>query len=105
MMDARPDRDHVQQKTDDRHLAGLLGSAGKSIASLPGAKRVVARLKLAHSPEDLTYLLQSVDLGVDESARRTIWEAAADTQRWRETHALLLRSAEQHLIDRFSPSA
>lgn len=95
----------MQSKVDDRHLAGLLGSAGKSIAALPGAKRVVARLKLAESPEDLTYLLQSVDLGVDEGARRTIWEAAADAARWRDTHALLLRSAEQHLIDRFSPSS
>lgn len=95
----------TQDKVDDRHLAALLGSAGKSIAGLPGAKRVVARLKLADSPQDLAYLLQSVDLGVDEPARRTIWEAAADESRWRETHATLLRSAEQHLIDRFSPSS
>lgn len=95
----------MKEKIDDRHLHALLGSAGKSIAGLPGAKRVVARLKLASSPEDLAYLLQSVDLGVDEPARRTIWEAAADDERWKETHAILLRSAEQHLVDRFSPSA
>lgn len=95
----------METQVDERHLHALLGSAGKSIASLPGAKRVVARLKLAESPQDLVYLLQSVDLGVDEPARRTIWQAAADDERWRETHATLVRSAEQHLIDKFSPSS
>lgn len=93
------------EKVDDRHLHALLGTAGKSIAALPGAKRVVARMKLAESPADFAYLLQSVDLGVDEPARRTIWEAASDEQRWKETHATLLRSAELHLIERFSPSS
>lgn len=95
----------MKDKVDDRHLQGLLGSAGKSIANLPGAKRVVARLKLAESPQDFAYLLQSVDLGVDEAARRTIWEAACDESRWRETHAVLMRSAEQQLTDRFSSSS
>jgi hypothetical protein len=92
-------------KVDEKHLRALLGSAGKSIAGLPGAKRVVAQIKQASSPADLASLLQSVDLGVDEPARRTIWEAAADEERWRETHATLLRSAEQALIERFSASA
>lgn len=92
-------------KVDDRHLHALLGSAGKSIAALPGAKRVLARMKLADSPADFVYVLQSVDLGVDERARRTIWEAAADESRWREAHAALVRSAEQQLIERFSPSS
>ena len=95
----------MESTVDDRHLHALLGSAGKSIAALPGAKRLVARLKLAGSPEDLVYVLQSVDLGVDEPARRTIWRAAADKERWQETHATLLRSAELHLIERFSPSS
>lgn len=95
----------MKDKVDDRHLPALLGSAGKSIAALPRAKRVVARLRMAQSPQDLAYVLQSVDLGVDEPARRTIWEAAADASRWRETHATLLRSAELHLIERFSPSS
>lgn len=95
----------MMDKVDDRHLHALLGTAGKSIAALPGAKRLVARMKLAESPQDFAYLLQSMDLGVDEPARRTIWEAAADEARWKETHATLLRSAEQHLTDRFSPSA
>lgn len=90
---------------DERYLNALLGTAGKTIAGLPGAKRVVARMKLADSPEDLAYLLQSVDLGVDEPARRAIWQAATDHARWREVHATLVRSAEQSLIDRFSPSS
>ncbi|HVM44353.1 MAG TPA: hypothetical protein VM582_00355, partial [Candidatus Thermoplasmatota archaeon] len=95
----------MQGKVDERHLNALLGTAGKSIAALPGAKRVVARMKLAASPEDFAYLLQSVDLGLDEAARRAIWEAATDKERWRGTHAALVRSAEQQLIERFSPSS
>lgn len=95
----------MQDPIDERHLNALLGTAGKSIAGLPGAKRVVARMKLAESPQDLAYLLQSVDLGVDEPARKVIWQAACDEARWREVHAVLLRSAEQQLTDRFSPSA
>lgn len=90
---------------DERYLHALLGTAGKSIAALPGGRRVVARLKMAESPQDVAYVLQSVDLGVDEAARRAIWEAATDEARWRATHAALLRSAEQQLTDRFSPSA
>lgn len=93
------------QKVDEKHLRALLGTAGKSIAHLPGAKTVVARMKAARSPEDLAYVLQSVDLGVEEPARRVIWEAATDREHWRETHAVLLRSAELHLIDRFSSSS
>ncbi|HET6406094.1 MAG TPA: hypothetical protein VFH78_15745 [Candidatus Thermoplasmatota archaeon] len=95
----------MQEKVDDRYLHALLGTAGKSIAALPGAKRLLARIKVADSPEDLAYVLQSVDFGVDEAARRTIWEAATDQERWRETHAALVRSAEQSLIDRFSSSS
>lgn len=95
----------MDRKVDGRYLNALLGSVGKSIAGSPGAKEVVARIRSASSPEDLAYVLQSVDLGVDESARRVIWEAATDAGRWREAHATLLRSAEQSLIDRFSPSS
>lgn len=93
------------EKVDDRHLHALLGIAGKRIGSLPGAKRVVARMRLVDTPRDFAYLLQSVDLGIDERARRTIWEAATDEARWREVHATIVRSAEQQLTDRFSPSA
>jgi len=93
------------EKVDDRHLRALLGSAGKSIAQQAGAKGVVARLKLAHSPQDFATVLQDVDLGLDEPARQTIWAAAVDHDRWEETHATLLRSAEQHLVDKFSASS
>lgn len=92
-------------RVDERYVNALLGSAGKTIAGLPGARRVVARMKLADSPEDFAYVLQNVDLGVDEMARRAIWEVATDREKWREAHAVLLRSAEQSLIDRFSPSS
>lgn len=92
-------------KVDERHLHALLGSAGKTIASQPGAKKVVARLKEAHSPQDLAVVLQSVDLGLDSSARDIIWQAAVDKERWRETHAALVRSAELHIIERFSASS
>lgn len=95
----------MKGKVDDRHLNALLGTAGKSIAGLPGAKRVVARMKLADSPADFAYVLQSVDLGLDEPARRTIWEAATDEARWREAHALLVSSAERHLVEKFHASS
>lgn len=95
----------MDTKVDAKHLPALLGSAGKAIASQPGASRVVARIRLATSAKDLAYALQNVDLGVEEPARKIIWEAAMDEDRWRETHALLLRSAEQHLIDKFSSSS
>lgn len=95
----------MTEQIDERHLNGLLSTAGKSIAGLPGAKRVVARMKLAESPQDLAYLLQSVDLGVDEAARKAIWQAACDEARWREVHAVLMSSAERQLTERFSPSA
>lgn len=95
----------MMEKVDQRHLHALLGTAGKSIAALPGAKRVVARMKLVESPRDFAYMLQSVDLGVDEAARKTIWEAALDEDRWRETHATLMRSAEQQLVERFYSSS
>lgn len=90
---------------DERHLRALLGTAGKSIANQPGAKQVVARMKLVDSPEDFTYILQNVDLGIEEPARRIIWQAAADVDRWREAHATLMRSAEQQIIEKFHASS
>ena len=92
-------------KVDARYLNALLGSAGKSIASAPGAKEVVAKMKRVRSPADFAYLLQNVDLGLDLAARQAIWEAASDKERWEETHALLVRSAEQQLTDRFHASS
>ena len=93
------------RRPDPSTLPGLLGSAGKSLASLPGARRVVERLKHADSPQALAGLLQSIDLGLDEPARSVIADAAMDPARWRDVHALLVRSAEATLHDRFSSSA
>lgn len=95
----------MPHKVDARYLNALLGSAGKSIAQSPGAKGVLARMKLARSPEDLAYVLQNVDLGLDAMARQAIWEAATDREHWHEAHALLVRSAEQHITERFHASS
>jgi hypothetical protein len=95
----------MADKVDKKYLGALLGSAGKSIADQAGAKAVVARMKLAASAQDLTYLLQNMDLGLDEPAMRVIWEAAADPAKWKETHALLVSSAERHLIEKFHASS
>lgn len=90
---------------DAKHLQALLAATGKHIAELPGARRVIARMRVADSPEDLSFLLQSVDMGIEEPARRMVLEAARDEAQWEEVHATLVRSAEQHLTDRFSPSS
>lgn len=95
----------MSEQVDPKHLPALLGSAGKTIAALPGAQRLVARMREASSPEDLRDFLQSVDLGLDEPARHVVQQAASDRETWREAHAALVRSAEQHLHERFSPSA
>lgn len=95
----------MNDTVDERHVTGLLGSAGKAIASMPGAKNLVARLRDADDPERLARLLQGLDLGVDEPARAVIQEAIRDRARFPEAHALLVRSAEQQLIDRFSSGA
>lgn len=95
----------MTEKVDERHVGALLGTAGKAIASLPGAKNLVARLREAESPETLSRMLQGLDLGVDEPARTTIQNAVRDQERWREAHATLVRSAEQQLIERFSSGA
>lgn len=90
---------------DERHLQALVSTAGKHIAELPGARRVVARMRNADSPEDLSFLLRSVDLGLADPARQAVVDAAADEGRWREVHASLVRSAEAQLTEKFSPSS
>ncbi len=89
------------------HLPGLLGSVGKSLAHAPQAKETVAELKRAETRKDFMAFLTAHDtsLGVDKPARDAIMDAARDEAQWRETHAQLLRSAEQQLIERFSSSA
>lgn len=92
-------------KVDEKHLQALLATTGKHIAQLPGARRVVARMRVADSPQDLSFLLQSVDMGIEEPARRMVLEAARDEAQWEQVHAMLVRSAELHLTERFSPSS
>lgn len=86
-------------------LQALLGTAGKNIAHLPGARRLVARLRVADSPQDLGAILRDLDIGLDTDARERVIGAATDGENWREAHATLLRSAEQQLTDRFSASS
>lgn len=95
----------MSEKVDERHVGALLGSAGKAIAHMPGAQNLVARLRDAEDPERLARLLQGLDLGVDEPARAVIQQAVLDRNTWREAHAVLVRSAEQQLIERFSSGA
>lgn len=89
----------------DRHVQALIATAGKHIGALPGAKRLVARMRVADSPEDLSFLLQSLDLGLERAAKDRIVDAARSDATWREVHATLVRSAEQELTDQFNPSA
>jgi hypothetical protein len=97
----------VTQDSLDKHLPGLLGAAGKAIALSPQAKARVAELRHVEDREAfLRYLArEEVDLGVDQPAVEAIREAAGDEARWKDTHAALLRSAEQQLTERFHSSA
>lgn len=95
----------MADKVDARHLAGILGTVGKAIAAMPEGKRVVEQVKEAHSPEDLLFVLRSADMGVDEPARRLVWDAATDARHWEEVRATLLRSAELQLTERYSSNA
>lgn len=90
-------------EVDERHLTGLLGTAGKSIAAMPEARRVVDQLRDAHSRDDLMFILRSADLGVDEPAREMIRDAAA--KHWEDVRATLLKSAELQLHERFNANA
>lgn len=92
-------------KIDPKHLTGILGSVGKSIAAMPEGRRVVRELKEADSEEDLVFVLQSAELGVAEPAKKLILDAASDDAQWEEVRAALLRSAELQLTERFSSNA
>lgn len=95
----------MTDKVDERHLTGLLGSVGKSIASMPEAKRVVAQMRDADSPEELLFVLRAADMGVEEPAKRVVWDAATDARQWEEVKSALVRSAELQLAERYSSNA
>lgn len=92
---------------DERNLPGLLGSVGKSLAYTPQARETVRELKAVETREGFLGFLDAYrdKLGVDEPAAQLIRDAAMDAHRWKDAHASLLRSAEQQVIERFSPSA
>lgn len=92
-------------RVDARHLMGLLGTAGKSIARQPQARALVARVRDARSPADLARVLRGLDLGVEPEARRVVTDALAAGPRWEATRAALSRSAEQSLEERFDSGA
>lgn len=88
-----------------RHLVGLLGSAGRAIAKAPGAFAAVDELRNVNDPEAFRAFLQRMDLGMEEPAAQVVREAATDEERWREARATLLRSAEQQLADMWSANS
>lgn len=88
---------------DEKHLNGLLGTAGKAIAAMPEGPRVVESLKKARSREDVLFVLQSADLSLADPARKVITDAARED--WRDLQARLLKSAEMQLIERYHANA
>ena len=95
----------ASEKVDERHLTGILGSVGKSIAAMPEGKRVVDQMRAADSPQALLFVLRSADLGVEEPAQRLVRDAAMDEQHWEDVKSTLLRSAELQLAERYSSNA
>jgi hypothetical protein len=91
------------REVEPRHLQGLLGSAGKSLAAMPDGRRIVERLRAADSKEDLLFILRSADLGVEPPARDVIQDAA--TRDWEDVKATLLMSAELQIHERYSSNA
>lgn len=91
---------------DPRHLMGLLGTAGKSLARAPQARDVIARVRDAGSPGELARVLSPLDLGLEPPARAVVVDALARrTDDWASMHAALVRSAEQALEERFHSGA
>jgi hypothetical protein len=90
---------------DPRHIMGLLGTAGKSLARAPGAHEVVARVREARSPAELARVLAPFDLGLDGPARRVVERELARPARWEAMRAALGRSAELALAERFQSGA
>jgi hypothetical protein len=90
-------------EVEPRHLQGLLGTAGKSLAAMPDGKRIVERLRDADSRDDLLFILRSADLGVDPPAREVIQDEARRS--WQGVKATLLQSAELQLHERYDSNA
>lgn len=95
----------MARRIDEKHLTGIIGSVGKAIAGMPEAKRVVKEMRDASSREDLLFVLRSAEMGVDEPAKRLVWDAASDAQHWEEVKSALVRSAELQLTERYSSNA
>ena len=93
----------MAERVSERHLTGLLGTAGKAIAAMPEGRRVVQQLKRAHSKEDLLFLLRSADLSLADPAREVVTNAAREN--WTDVRAALVRSAELQLHERYSSNA
>lgn len=95
----------MSDAVDVKHLPALLGSAGKSIAGMPEGRKVIEQLRRARTKEDVLFVLRSVDLGFADPAREMVTRAAQDDAQWRDVKALLLRSAEHQLHERYSANA
>lgn len=95
----------MAENVDPKHLTGILGTVGKNLAAMPEGKRVVAELREAHSSEDVVFLLQSAQLGIEDPAKEMVLHAVQDEAQWEEIRATLLRSAELQLTERYSSNA
>lgn len=93
------------EEIDVKHLTGILGSVGKSIAAMPEGRRVIDRMRRADSSDDLVFLLRSAELGVAPPAQKLVLDAAGDERQWEDVRSTLLRSAELQLTERYSSNA
>ena len=93
----------MRSSVSDKHLVGLLGTAGKAIAGMPEGPRVVETLRKARSRDDLLFVLRGADLSLAEPARKVVTDAARED--WEGVRASLLRSAEMQLVERYHANA
>lgn len=97
--------ENTSEEVDVKHLTGILGSVGKAIAAMPEGRRVIDRIRVASSREDLVFLLRSAEMGVAPPAQKLVLDAANDERQWEDVRSTLLRSAELQLTERFSSNA
>jgi len=90
---------------DEKHLGSLLDIAGKHIARMAGGPALVEEVRSATSPEDFGAFLRNIDLGLAPPATEMIRHAALEKDHWRAYHARLVRCAETHLTEAYSPSS